>query len=136
MNHNKTLYTLIKRTSFLLDEDERLLLEQFDLSVARFNLLYHVYEKPGIGPSALSDKLLCHRSNITRLVRGMEKGGLIIRKRNLADNRTVHLSLTTKGEMLYEKAQASYEANLTDCMRQLSSDRKQLLIENLESLFQ
>jgi DNA-binding MarR family transcriptional regulator len=136
MNLNKTLYSLIKRTSFLLDEDERLLLEQVDLSVPQFNLLYHVYESPGIAPSALSDKLLCHRSNITRLVRGMEKGGLISRKPNPADNRTIHLSLTTKGEMLYQRAQASYEAYVTHCMCQLSSDSKQLLIENLESLFQ
>jgi DNA-binding MarR family transcriptional regulator len=136
MNHNKTLFSLIKRTSFLLDEDERLLLEQFDLSVPRFNLLYHVYENPGIAPSTLSNKLLCHRSNISRLVRSMEKEGLVIRKRNQADYRTVHLSLTTKGKMLYQKAQASYEAYVTHCMRQLSSDRKQLLIENLESLLQ
>ena len=94
-----------------------------------------MHANPGILPSDLSEKLLCHRSNVTRLVRGLEKEGFIERRHGKADYRTIHLALTAKGTALFLQAQAAYEKYVHSRMRRVNSEEKQLLIDNLQSLF-
>lgn len=129
------LHFLIKGTAYLLDEGERKLFESFNLSSPRFYLLNHLYHHPGIAPSELSEKMLCHRSNVTRLVRGLEKEGLLLRAYDEVDYRTIHLRLTSKGETVIQQARQAYERHLRERIALIQPTERRLIIEQLQDLY-
>lgn len=98
MSRANALYSLIKDVYFLLDGGDRSLLNEFDLTVSRFYILYHLGEKPGLSISELSDKLFCDKSNATRLIQSMEAEGLVERRPHPTDGRALSLHLTSAGE--------------------------------------
>jgi DNA-binding MarR family transcriptional regulator len=91
------LYNTLKETFLLLDDGDRHLLNEYNLSPSRFFAMVHISEKPGLSSSELSDRLLCDKSNVTRIVRGLEQQGFIERQAHETDGRTLRLYLTTKG---------------------------------------
>lgn len=98
MSRANALYSLIKDVFFLLDDGDRYLLSEYDLTVSRFYILYHLGEKPGLSISQLSDQLFCDKSNATRLIQSMEAEGLVDRCPHPTDGRALSLHLTPAGE--------------------------------------
>lgn len=94
------LYNLIKETFLLLEDGDRQLFGLYDLTVPRFYALFHIGNEPGISSSRLSERMLCDKSNVTRIVKGLEAEGYIVRKPHETDGRTLRLFLTEPGEML------------------------------------
>jgi DNA-binding MarR family transcriptional regulator len=97
MSRAYALYSLIKDIFFLLDDGDRHLLGEYDLTVSRFYILYHLGEQPGLSVSELSDAMFCDKSNITRLIRSMEEEGLVNRLPHPTDGRALSLQLTPAG---------------------------------------
>lgn len=102
------IYNLLKELFILLDDGDRQLLSRFNLSVPRFYILVHLGEQPGISFRQLSDLILCDKSNVTRLIKGLEMDGLVERKPHETDGRTYRLFLTDSGEQVREKALAAH----------------------------
>lgn len=98
MSRTNALYSLIKDIFFLLDDGDRYLLSEYDLTVSRFYILCHLGEKPGLSISELSDELFCDKSNATRLIQSMEAEGLVSRRPHPTDGRALSLHLTRAGE--------------------------------------
>jgi DNA-binding MarR family transcriptional regulator len=98
------LYAILKEIYFSLDNGDRLLLEGYNLSVPRFYLLKHISENPAITLTQLSTLMLTDKSNITRLIRGVEAEGLVFRQQHSTDGRALSLFLTEKGERLLSNA--------------------------------
>jgi DNA-binding MarR family transcriptional regulator len=80
-------------------------LEPVGLSLAKAALLHHLAEvgEP-IALSDLAEQQHCVRSNITQLIDGLEKDGLVRRRADPEDRRSVRAALTPAGERVYEKA--------------------------------
>ncbi|MCA9927918.1 MAG: MarR family transcriptional regulator, partial [Anaerolineales bacterium] len=93
MNEKEMLYNLLKEIFILLDDGDRRLFGQYKLTPPRFYALTHINEEPGLSSSKLSDRLLCDKSNVTRIVKGLEAEGHIIRKQHETDGRTKQLYL-------------------------------------------
>ena len=85
------LYGSLKATFLHIDNHEKAYLADFGLNVPRFYILLHVSHKPGINYIELSDLLLCTKSNPTRLIHGMIKEGMITRKVDPDDGRSLEL---------------------------------------------
>lgn len=98
------MYDLIKESFLLLDFGDRLLLEKFALTVPRYYALTHVANEPGLSPSLLSRRMFCDKSNITRLIQGLQHDGLIERRPHEKDGRAQRLYLTDTGAKLHEQA--------------------------------
>jgi DNA-binding MarR family transcriptional regulator len=109
MNANTRLYDIIKESFLLLDFGDRLLLEKFDLTVPRYYALCHIAAEPGISPSLLSRTMFCDKSNITRLIHGLEIEGLVERRPHETDGRAQRLFLTTAGRELQKRAALAHE---------------------------
>lgn len=134
MSDREALYNLLKTTFILLDDGDRRLFGQFDLSPTRYYALLHISEKPGLSSSELSDRLLCDKSNVTRIVKGLEQTGYIIRKPHESDGRTLRLYLTEKGEVVCEQiseAHQAYNELRLSCINDISQGN---LLENLSIL--
>jgi len=94
------LYESLKAVFLHIDNHEKTYLSDHGLNIPRFYILLHVSHNPGINYIDLSDRLLCTKSNTTRVVQGMVKDGLITRKNDLNDRRSFKLFLTEKGSDL------------------------------------
>src|SRR5690554_4878244 len=106
MDEANTLYTVLKEIFLLLDDGDRRLLANFDLTVPRFYALLHLGEHPGLSISELSDLMFCDKSNITRLVKTLEAEGLVYRQPHDSDGRVLCLHLTPQGKTLREEVLA------------------------------
>ena len=102
------LYQSLKAIFLHIDNHEKSLLSNYDLSVARFYALMHINSHPGINYIDLSDLMLCTKSNTTRVVRGMQQDDLVERRGNPEDGRSYQLYLTSKGETLFKEAHPEY----------------------------
>ncbi len=94
------LYESLKAIFLHIDNHEKTYLSDHGLNIPRFYILLHVSHNPGINYIDLSDRLLCTKSNTTRVVQGMVKDGLITRQNDLNDRRSFKLFLTEKGSDL------------------------------------
>ena len=135
MSRAQALYALIKDIFFLLDDGDRQLLSNYELTVSRFYVLYHLGEQPGLTVSGLSDRMFCDKSNVTRLIQGLEQEGLVERRPHPTDGRALSLHLTPAGRAKRAKVwdahlrhnrrrfdtclEEAEQQNLFDCLRQL-----------------
>ena len=139
MEDQEQLYNLIKETFLLLDAGDRRFFGQHGLTVPRYYALYHIAEKPGISLSQLSNRMFCDKSNVTRIIKGLEGDGYVLRKSHETDGRALRLYLTTAGAAIFKDASDAHLAYNTarfDCYEpneaidlhdQLSTLREHLL---------
>ena len=109
-------YKSLKAIFLHIDNAEKAFLNQFKLSVPRFYTLYHIYNHPGINYIDLTDLLLCTKSNTTRIVRSLQKEGLIDRRNHPDDGRSFQLFLTDAGKDLFERIYPQYLAHINRLM--------------------
>lgn len=115
MTNKVHLYDLVKESFLLLDFGDRHFFEQYDLTVSRYYALRHIAAAPGLSPTQLSQCMFCDKSNITRLLQGLEHDGYVERRPHARDRRVQCLYLTPAG--------ASLEACVTEKHRHYINER-------------
>ncbi len=110
MSDTSHIYNLLKEIFFLVDDGDRRLFSQYNLSVPRFYILWHLGNEPGISSRRLSELMICDKSNITRLSKGLEADGLVVRQPHESDGRALRLYLTEEGERIRNAALDSHSA--------------------------
>jgi DNA-binding MarR family transcriptional regulator len=92
------------------------------LSLAKLGLLHHLAEaKEPVALSELAQHQNCVRSNITQLVDRLEKEGLVRRRPDPQDRRSVRAALTPAGEQAYQKAKRALAEEQRAIVDSLSS---------------
>jgi MarR family 2-MHQ and catechol resistance regulon transcriptional repressor len=71
-----------------------------DLTTSQFGVLETLYHLGPLCPGVISTKLLRSSGNITLVLDNLEKRGLVERKRETSDRRSVKVHLTTQGSAL------------------------------------
>ena len=87
------MYTLLKEIFLILEDGDRRIFQQYDLTVTRFYALYHLSDNPGQTLRHLSDRMLCDKSNVTRVIKGLERDRLVFRQPHETDGRAYRLSI-------------------------------------------
>ncbi len=136
MDKVEQLYNILKETFFLLDDGDRHLFNEYNISPSRFFAMVHINEEPGISSSDLSDRLLCDKSNVTRIVRGLEKQGFIRRAPHETDGRTLRLHLTEQGLETCNHIQTELKLYNEKRLNNLDSVVQDDLLQTLEILNQ
>lgn len=119
------------RLAPLIDAD----LRQRRLTASQFNtlLVLRMAGEAGLRMSEIGERLVVTRSNVTRLVDGLERQGLVARGEH-ADRRATVVRLTSAGAKLVARTLPGHRrrlAELTDC---LSRTEKQTLVRLLSKL--
>lgn len=104
MSDGQEIYTLLNEIYLILDDGDRRLFSQFDLTPPRYYALFHIGSQPGISLSKLSDLMLCDKSNATRIIKGLEGEDLVYRLPHETDGRTIRLFLSQSGQEIRRKA--------------------------------
>lgn len=135
MDEANNLYTVLKEIFLLLDDGDRRLLANFDLTVPRFYALLHLGDNPGLSISELSDLMFCDKSNITRLIKTLEADDLAYRRPHDSDGRVLCLHLTSKGEVLRKEVLAAHrERNQRRFNNTLGTEERQKLLFWLQNV--
>ncbi len=88
------------------------LLSVHDLSTATFNVLVILSERSALTLSELSQLLVKTAANVTGLIDGLVKRGLVERNPHPQDRRTKLVSLSTEGRELLENIFPTYHARV------------------------
>jgi DNA-binding MarR family transcriptional regulator len=119
------LYYSLKSIFLHIDNHEKLLLAQFNLSIPRFYMLMHIYDHPGINYIDLTELMLCTKSNTSRVVSAMQRDGLVERSVNPEDRRSFHLYLTERGSHLFKEVYTTYQEHIKQLLAKFSEDQLQ-----------
>lgn len=134
--NEEQLYNLLKESFFLLDSGDRLLFDRYNLTVPRYYALYHVNANPGISPSQLSQRMLCDKSNISRLIKGLAQEGLICRRAHESDGRTYRLYLTQQGMAVFNRVHCIHQQYNQERLACLTATEHNQLVAQLSHLIQ
>lgn len=103
------LYTLTR----LITQAYRPLLEPLGLTYPQYLVMMVLWEQDNLTVGDIGHRLRLDTNTITPLLQRMEREGLVVRKRGLADGRQTLVSLSKKGRRLEERA-----ASVPGCMMQ------------------
>jgi MarR family transcriptional regulator, organic hydroperoxide resistance regulator len=80
------------------------LLAELGLTYPQYLVMLVLWERDGVMVSALGERLFLDSGTLTPLLKRLEASGLIARVRDVADERRVHVTLTSAGRQLKTKA--------------------------------
>jgi DNA-binding MarR family transcriptional regulator len=101
------------------------------LNTAQFDVLAKIGAASGMTQQELADALLVTKGNISQLLGKMEQDGLIARRH---EGRTNCLSLTERGQLLFEEVVPRQEALVADLLAPLTGDEQRELLRLLRKL--
>lgn len=80
-----------------------------------------------LSPSALSDTLMLSRAGMTNRLDRLESAGLIERRNNREDRRSMHIDLTPAGLELVDEVTTKHVANESELLSSLSATERRSL---------
>lgn len=108
---------------------------RFGASLARFDLMAHLYAAPdGITMGSLTRRLLVSGGNVTGVVDRLEREGLVARQVDAADRRVYRVALTASGRALFKNMAEEHEAWVSELFEGLDPaemSRSTALLEDL-----
>ncbi len=129
-----SLYRLIHDVYVLLDNADRSVLAQFDLTPSQYRVLMLLHPSDGRRLTDLSYRMLFARSTITRLMDQMEAAGLVHRVTDPDDRRAQRVALTPAGADLRERAYTAHEQYMTECFSRRPAAEQEQLIQLLKHM--
>jgi MarR family transcriptional regulator, 2-MHQ and catechol-resistance regulon repressor len=81
---------------------------QFGLTPPQFDIIATLGNTPGMSFRELGEKTLITKGTLTGIVDRLEARGLVKRRASASDKRSVHVSLTKKGEREFERVFATH----------------------------
>ncbi|WP_316842571.1 MarR family winged helix-turn-helix transcriptional regulator [Pedobacter gandavensis] len=102
------------------------------LSLQQFNVLSILYGQEGQTATVnlIKDRLIDRMPNVSRLLNKLMEKGLIVKERNLSDQRVVYVKLSPEGAKLKTQARAIIDQGVLD----LNTEDADLLNDLLEKL--
>lgn len=110
----------------------RPLLEPLGLTYTQYIAMMVMWEKKSVTVGQLGEKLCLDTGTLTPMLKKMQASGLVERKRSQADERSVIVTITERGEELKAKA-ADVPLKMSQCVH-LDPDDAMKLLEILHKL--
>jgi MarR family transcriptional regulator, 2-MHQ and catechol-resistance regulon repressor len=95
-----------------------------DLNTSQFAILEALYHLGTLSQGELAQKVLRSASNISIVLKAIEKRGLIERERDPADNRYMQVSITEKGRALIASLFDQHVAGIVAEMNALTAEEQ------------
>jgi DNA-binding MarR family transcriptional regulator len=127
-------YHMIHDIYVLLDDGDRRLLREFNLSTSQFAVLLLLDADEGWRLTDLSERLLFDKSTITRIIDRLEQAGLVQRIADPTDRRVQRVVLTAAGLEQRNQARTAHERSLERRMAVLDADEQRSLCALLAKL--
>ena len=90
-------WTLLMQLSQMLRTASDTYITQIDVPRGQAGVLCTIVEQDGMTQSEIADALSIQGATVTNMVKRLEEAGLVVRRRDLEDNRLVRVYLTDTG---------------------------------------
>ena len=107
---------------------------ELELSPAQFTVLHLLRHNPALRSGEVAEALGIKRANFVALLEGLERGGLVERRRDARDGRAATLHLLPEGEDLVRRAERLVRAHERRIVRRLEQGGAEHLLRLLEQL--
>ena len=104
----------------------------FNLIEAR--IIYEIYNQKEVTSSGLIKDLGIDKGYMSRIVKKLDKKGILKRVNSFEDKRYFHLSLTDRGVEEYLKLNEASDIQIEHFIRSLEDDQKQELIAHMNAI--
>jgi DNA-binding MarR family transcriptional regulator len=101
------------------------------LTTGAYSALVAIRDNPGIQQGVLADCMLIKRSNMTKLINGLEARDFVERRMSAVDKRAIDLHLTAKGKAAIAQVFGEAVAHDLDTTRALSPVERETLLDYL-----
>ena len=119
------MYHTFQTIYVLLDDGDRHVLKKIGLTPSQFNLLQQLdNDDHKLSITALSNRLLCTRSNATRMVQRLEKRTLVQTNKDASDQRRLHVTLTKQGKQMLADARTAHFASIHHRLGSLNEQKR------------
>ncbi|MBN2070575.1 MAG: MarR family transcriptional regulator [Candidatus Krumholzibacteriota bacterium] len=108
--------------------------KQVGISTAEYNCLMQFFNLKSIGMKEIGQRLGITPGGVTRIISGLEKQGIVIRKISSEDRRNIDVDLTQKGMKIVEDIrQVSLDLH-SEIMAQINPEHQQSVFFAIEQL--
>jgi DNA-binding MarR family transcriptional regulator len=122
-------------TSVIEREMRRFLRARFATTLPRFDLMAALERAPdGLTMGELSRRLMVSGGNVTSIVAGLERDGLVRRRSPASDRRTSYIALTEQGRAAFSAMARAHERWIDQLLAELPDDDIETLTERLAEL--
>jgi DNA-binding MarR family transcriptional regulator len=120
-----------------LSQEAEQLVKEYALTSTQYNVLRILRgaEPAGLPCKGISDRMICHDPDMTRLLDRMEKRELITRARQTDDRRVVKTRITPQGLDLLRRLDAPVQELHKRQFRHMRTDRLKSLAAALDEIF-
>jgi DNA-binding MarR family transcriptional regulator len=126
---------LYAATSVIEREMRRFLRARFATTLPRFDLMAALERAPdGLTMGELSRRLMVSGGNVTSIVGGLERDGLVHRRQPPSDRRTTYVALTERGRAAFAAMARAHEEWINDLLADVADDEVDGLIDLLAAL--
>ena len=126
---------LYAATSVIEREMRRFLRTRFATTLPRFDLMAALARAPeGLTMGELSRRLMVSGGNVTSIVAGLERDGLVHRRSPAADRRTSYVALTEQGRTAFAEMAREHERWIDQLLADLADEEGDALIDLLAGL--
>ena len=109
-------------------------LKPLGLTYTQYIVFLVLWEKDGVSVTEIGEKLMLDNGTLSPLLKKMEQGGYVQRRRCREDDRVVEITLTEAGKALQEKAR-DIPGKVAGCV-DLSPEKAQMLYSLLYELLE
>jgi DNA-binding MarR family transcriptional regulator len=107
---------------------------RFHLNLTDWRVMLTIADRPGVTAQQLADTTGLDKMSVSRVVRGLEAQGRLVRETNPADRRRWHLYLTDEGWSVYQEIAQAAAARESQVFRVLAPSEHQTLLRLLLKL--
>jgi DNA-binding MarR family transcriptional regulator len=129
------VYIGLVRTTWLLDARVHQAYALGKLSPSQYNVLRILRgSREPLSCSEISDRMVTRDSDLTRLLGGLERRGLVERRRSATDTRRVESQITSQGVALMAQLDGPVNRAIRTQLETLGSDKLHALADLLEEV--
>jgi DNA-binding MarR family transcriptional regulator len=122
-------------TSVVEREMRRFLRTRFATTLPRFDLMAALERAPeGLTMGELSRRLMVSGGNVTSIVAGLERDGLVCRRSPPADRRTTYVALAERGRAAFAEMARAHERWINELLAEVSDHDVDMLTDLLADL--
>jgi DNA-binding MarR family transcriptional regulator len=126
---------LYAATSVIEREMRRFLRARFATTLPRFDLMAALERAPdGLSMGDLSRRLMVTGGNVTAIVEGLEREGLVVRRSPASDRRTSYVALTARGRASFAAMAREHEQWIDRLLAKIPDEEIERLADLLADL--
>ena len=130
---NKIIVNLLRIGAYLLREGNRIA-EKHGINQQQFVVLNFISENELVNQKEICSNLLYEKSNVSKIIKRLEKRGLIEKKSSSGDLRYSHIYITAKGQKMVNEGIEDFNEFNNELLKNLSEKEVEVTLKTLQLL--